>query len=68
MLDFYVHVFFLMYFESKFDAVDIGETHFQIRALMTELETFFLIWAHLGKHCLNVEFFEAETILWGFCL
>ena len=39
VLNFDVHVF--MFSDSKFDAVNIGETHFQIRALMAELATFF---------------------------
>ena len=37
--DFHVQV--SMFSESKFDAVTIGETHFQIRALMAELPIFF---------------------------
>ena len=39
MPDFHVHVFMFSY--NKFDAIEIGETHFQIRALMAELATFF---------------------------
>ena len=37
--DFQVHLFKLS--ECAFDAINIGETHFQIRALMAELATIF---------------------------
>ena len=37
--DFHVHLF--KFSECVFDAIYIGETHFQIRALMAELATIF---------------------------
>ena len=43
--DFHVHLF--KFSECSFDAIYIGETHFQIRALMAELATlFFLLWRY----------------------
>ena len=39
MPDFHVHLFMLS--ECAFDAINIGEAHFQIRALMAELAIIF---------------------------
>ena len=54
--DGHFHVF--IFPESKFDAIYIGETHFQIRGLMAELHGFEYggtTFELLGKHGLNVK-------------
>ena len=52
------HVVSFIFSESKFDAVYIGDTHFQIRGLMAELHGFEYggtTFELLGKHGLNVK-------------
>ena len=46
--DFHIHV--LMFSYSKVDAIDNGETHFQISGIIPELAAFFFLNGHFREN------------------